>query len=183
MVYHGKVLLLALPFAGGLGSEEAVEHMNKVISISLPKIQNQMKLYLKNSIPQINRTNFSHHSFQGDSQRQLLQMVQRQTATSSPQILRKIEARILPRRKQRPQHESVRRLLKSTRITTASGDNPAVSVDDVEPMETDEVTETNDDGTMSLSEALFEEFEANIHLTSYDDDDDVEINFLPPPSS
>ena len=118
-------------------------------------------------------------------------MVQRQTATSSPQILRKIEARILPRRKQRPQHESVRRLLKSTRITaaasvdvpipTASGDNPAVSVDVVEPMETDEVTETNDDGTMSLSEALFEEFEANIHLTSYDDDDDMEINFLPPP--
>ena len=118
-------------------------------------------------------------------------MVQRQTATSSPQILRKIEARILPRRKQRPQHESVRRLLKSTRITaaasvdvpipTASGDNSAVSVDVVEPMETDEVTETNDDGTMSLSEALFEEFEANIHLTSYDDDDDMEINFLPPP--
>ena len=116
-------------------------------------------------------------------------MVQRQTATSSPQVLKKIEARVLPRRKQRPHHESVRRLLKSARITsaasvdipTAAGDNADGSVDVVEAMETDEPTETNDDGSMSLNSALLEEFESNIVLTSYDDEDDVEINFLPPP--
>ena len=112
-------------------------------------------------------------------------MVQRQTATSSPQILRKIEARILPKRKLRPQHESVRRLLKSTRISaatstavpTAAGDNGFVDV--VEPMETNEA---DVDGAMSLNDALFEEFESNIVLNSYDDDDDVEINFVQPAS-
>ena len=121
--------------------------------------------------PQINRNNFGHHSFQGDAQKQLRQMFQRQTATSSPQILSKIEALVLPKRKQRPQNEGVRRLLKSARApvaVAASGDAP-------EPMETDA-----DDGAMSLNNALLDEFDTRVELVSHDDDD-MDIVFQPPP--
>merc|ERR1712079_778552 len=101
--------------------------------------------------PQINRNNFGHHSFQGDAQKQLRQMFQRQTATSSPQILSKLEALVLPKRKQRPQRESVRRLLKSARVAmAASGDAPPPP----EPMETNEAADDDDDGAaMSLNAA------------------------------
>merc|ERR1712079_502617 len=118
--------------------------------------------------PQINRNNFGHHSFQGDAQKQLRQMFQRQTATSSPQILSKIEALVLPKRRQRPQRESVRRLLKSARVAMAasvdappppepSGDAPPPP----EPMETNEAADDDDDGAaMSLNAALLDELEA-----------------------
>ena len=105
-------------------------------------------------------------------------MFQRQTATSSPQILSKIEAIVLPKRKQRPQKESVRRLLKSARVAVdASGDAPLAP----EPMDTDEAADAND-GAMSLHDALMDEFEARVELISHDDDDDnMEIVFQPPP--
>ena len=121
--------------------------------------------------PQINRNNFGHHSFQGDAQKQLRQMFQRQTATSSPQILSKIEALVLPKRKQRPQNEGVRRLLKSARAPVAV----AASGDAQEPMETDA-----DDGAMSLNNALLDEFDTRVELVSHDDDD-MDIVFQPPP--
>ena len=128
--------------------------------------------------PQINRNNFGHHSFHGDAQKQLRQMFQRQTATSSPQILSKIEALVVPKRKKRPQNEGVRRLLKSARVAMApSGDTPAP-----EPMETDEVSDTNDDdGAMSLNTAIMEELEARVELISHDDEDDDDIVFQPLP--
>ena len=143
--------------------------------------------------PQINRNNFGHHSFQGDAQKQLRQMFQRQTATSSPQILSKIEALVLPKRKQRPQNEGVRRLLKSARVALAASGNAAAPAPEPmaasgdapppEPMETDEADDINDDGAMSLNDALLDEFEARIELISHDDDDDdnMEIVFQPPP--
>ena len=101
-------------------------------------------------------------------------MFQRQTATSSPQILSKIEALVLPKRKQRPQREGVKRLLKSARVAmAASGDAP-------EPMETDQAAVGDDDeATMSLSDAL-DELEARVELVSHDDDD-MDIVFQPPP--
>ena len=98
-------------------------------------------------------------------------MFQRQTATSSPQILSKIEALVLPKRKQRPQNEGVRRLLKSARAPVAV----AASGDAQEPMETDA-----DDGAMSLNNALLDEFDTRVELVSHDDDD-MDIVFQPPP--
>ena len=137
--------------------------------------------------PQINRNNFGHHSFHGDAQKQLRQMFQRQTATSSPQILSKFEALVVPKRKKRPHNEGVRRLLKSARVAMgASGDAldavaaPGDAPAHPEPMETDEA---DDGATMSLNEALIAEFEARVELVSYDDDDDdnMEIVIQPPP--